>query len=171
MKKVLTRADFEALLIEIRRKVEFDLGGDSIPRPHAFLPHLLPTTPATLSHLLNSTSLNPLPDSPTAPIHRLLEETETYLSSPSFTSCLSSSLALAFGSLVDSLLEKGMLGQEGVIQAGGEGGRFEEIVETKGKRLAEVLAEVARFGRESLEDGTMGGGNRVVDVSLSFRFA
>lgn len=53
-----------------------------------------------------------------------------------------------------------------------QGGRFEEIVETKPKRLAEVLAEVAKFGRESLEDGGMlGGGNRVVDVSLTFPFS
>ncbi|KAL7408913.1 Peroxin-3 [Mrakia frigida] len=161
LKKTLNQTEFEALLLEIRRKVEFDLGGDSIPRPHSFLPHLLPPTPSTLAHLLQQTHLNALPSSPTAPIRLLLSETSTYLSSPSFESCLSSSLAHAFGSLVDALGERRMLGGVTVDQ---QGGRFEEIVETKPKRLAEVLAEVAKFGRESLEDGGMlGGGNRVVD--------
>ena len=51
-----------------------------------------------------------------------------------------------------------MLGEvEVVLQEGGGGWqRFKEVVETKGKTLAEVLAEVAKFGRESLEDGLGG---------------
>jgi hypothetical protein len=36
LKKVLQQSDFDLLLSSIRQKVEFDLGGDGIPRPHEY---------------------------------------------------------------------------------------------------------------------------------------
>lgn len=35
LKKVIDQTDLETLLSEVRRKVEWDLGGDGIPRPHS----------------------------------------------------------------------------------------------------------------------------------------
>jgi hypothetical protein len=47
LKKFIDQTDLETLLSEVRRKVEWDLGGDGIPRPHSCVLPSCPLLPLT----------------------------------------------------------------------------------------------------------------------------
>ena len=204
LKKFIDQTDLETLLSEVRRKVEWDLGGDGIPRPHScvpcvvsarpdrtgqlsspgpsdsvepsFLPHMLPSTPAQEAQLLTSLHLSPpystsIPSN--SPLRALLAETTAAIASVDFGIALDGSLACAFSALAEHLLLKGLLGGEvvvgsdAVLAGGDSGGGGGEQPRGKGKRLAEILVEVSRWGRDCLTADQGGlSRNDIVDVSF-----
>ncbi|CED83693.1 Peroxisomal assembly protein PEX3 [Phaffia rhodozyma] len=162
LKKMIDRTDVEILLSEVRRKVEWDLGGDGIPRPHSFVPHLLPQTPTQEAHLLSTSSLSPSPSfpvpqiDPASPLRALLVETSQVLRSSNFGKVLDECLAVSFEALVSGLEAEGGLG----LSVNRRLVDLEER-ESRGKRLAEVLGGVAKWGRKALDVAV---GNIVVDT-------
>lgn len=189
LKKVIDRTDLETLLSEVRRKVEWDLGGDGIPRRHSyvirpfpsfvkmilsiltkspcvwllfsrFASHVLPATPALETHLLISSTLSP-PHPPSIDPSSPLR----LLLSESLLAFNSPDCQLAFdGALTSAFgaLEDHLAGK----------GLLGEVVDgsatTKGRRLAEVLVEVNSWGKVCLTADQGGlGRNDLIDVSPS----
>lgn len=134
------------------------------------------------------------PISPYSPLRRLLEQTTHHLSSPTFSNAFASGLNTAFASLSASLLEQGFLGgiaptvgsraaeniftpivmsASEVLGGGSVGvdpfkpdapmsGVVGEVKE--GKRLAESLVGVKRWGTQCFAIAGFGMGNEIVDV-------
>lgn len=148
----------------------------------SFIPHMLPTTAAQEAQLLGSLNLSPpytssIPSG--SPLRALLVETTSALSSVDFGYALDGSLACAFGALGVHLSQKGLLGGEVVGGDGGGGASGPVAAEeqppvlprAKGRKLAEVLVEVSRWGRDCLTADQGGlGRNDIIDVRLSLCF-
>jgi hypothetical protein len=134
---------------------------------------MLPTTPAQEAQLLSALNLSSPYTTAIArgsPLRALLAETTSAITSPDFGYALDGSLSAAFGALAEHLALKGLLGGEiipGVGAAVGGHGGGEDLPRGKGRRLAEVLVEVSRWGRDCLTADQGGlGRNDIVDVSL-----
>lgn len=189
LKKFIDRTDFETLLSEVRRKVEWDLGGDGIPRRHSYVPldplslsyqkntistnrfftwlsfsrfasHVLPATPALETHLLISSTLSP-PHPPSINPSSPLR----LLLSESLLAFNSPDCQLAFDSALTSAF--GRL-EDHLATKGLLGEVVDGSATTKGRRLAEVLVEVNSWGKACLTTDQGGlGRNDLIDVSPS----
>lgn len=135
--------DFNKLLLEIRRKVEYEPTG----AVHSFSSALFPSIPEDEQQSLSESGL---PHSVVAAgispqLRDLLNETQDFLDSPDFSIVLRSCLDKTF-ELLSSSLSHLFVNMPTVAS-----GRFEEVSEKK-VRLAAILPALARAGHSILQD-------------------
>lgn len=135
--------DFNKLLLEIRRKVEYESTG----AVHSFSSALFPSR---LEDEQESLSESGLPQSVAASgispqLRVLLNETQDFLDSPDFSIVLRSCLDKSFELLSSSL------GHLFVNMPAVSSGRFEEVSERR-VRLAAILPALARASHSILQD-------------------
>lgn len=135
--------DFNKLLIEIRRKVEYEPTG----AVHSFTSALFPSTPQDEQESLVESGLpSSVASSAISPqLRDLLNETQDFLDSPDFSIVLRSCLDKSFELLSSSL------GHLFVNMPDVAAGRFEEVTE-KQVRLAAILPALARASHSILQD-------------------
>lgn len=135
--------DFNKLLVEVRRKIEYESTG----AVHSFSSALFPSTledeqeslvESGLPHSIASSGISPQ-------LRDLLNETQDFLDSPDFSIVLRSCLDKSFETLSSSLSHL-FVNMPEVAAA-----RFEEVTEKK-VRLAAILPALARASHSILED-------------------
>lgn len=135
--------DFNKLLMEIRRKIEYEPTG----AVHSFASALFPSNLIDEQESLSECGLPPsIVASGISPqLRGLLNETQDFLDSPDFSIVLRSCLDKTFELLSSSL------GHLFVDMPTVASGRFEEVAERK-VRLAAILPALARASHSILQD-------------------
>lgn len=135
--------DFNKLLVEIRRKIDYESTG----AVHSFATALFPSrsedeheslSQSGLPHSIASAGIN-------TQLREILNETQDFLDSPDFSIVLRSCLDKSF-ELLSSSLSHLFVDMPAVAS-----GRFEEVSEKK-VRLAAILPALARASHSVLED-------------------